>query len=101
VRKLSIGLGEDFRSRSFVVRQPVIVVGILVAIKISAGFAFYDPMTFTKGFIIAFQGISLNQPRAVRLNAHLPFLARIARHDDLYRQIHHGTKHRVRDTCVT
>ena len=100
MRELSIGLSQDFAGRVVVVREPVVLVRILVAVKETVGLALVDAMTFAKRFVVAFDRIGLHQRRAVSLNAHLPFFAGVAGHDNLHRHLHHGAEHRVGDARI-
>ena len=81
-------------------REPVVLVGVLITVEVPIRIAICNPMPFTKGFVIAFQGIGLDERRAMRLDPEFAFLARIPRHNNLYRQTHHGAQHGIGNSSV-
>src|SRR5204862_2583648 len=83
VRYLPFRLRNDFGRSRLVMRKPVVLVRVLVAMKVFSGLAIGNPMAFTQRFVISFEGIGLNKLRTMRLNTELALPARIARHDNL------------------
>src|SRR5262249_38058279 len=54
MRQLAVRLDENLGSCVVVVREPVIFVRILVAMKESIGLAIRDAMPFAQGFVVSF-----------------------------------------------
>src|SRR5215831_6303440 len=95
MRYLAFRLSDDFRRCSLVVRQPIVFVRVLVAMKILAGLTLSYAMAFPKRFIISLERIGLDELCAMRLNTELTLPARVTRYNDLNGNIHHCSKHRV------
>ena len=61
MRNLSFRLRKDFRRSRSVVREPVVLVRILVAMKVLSGLPFRDPVAFTQRFVVSLKRVRLNQ----------------------------------------
>jgi hypothetical protein len=99
--ELSVRLGQDLAGCVVIMSEPVILIGVLIAMEESLGFSLVNTMTFAKRLVVAFDRVGLNECGAVGLNPHFSFFAGVARHNDLHWNFHHRAEHRIRDSGIT
>ena len=93
-------LRQQLGAGAVIVRPPVLVVGILVAVPVALGLFGGQPLRFAQRVVVAFDGVGEDQFRTVRPDPLQALAAGIAGHDQRDGNVERGAQHGVGDARV-